>query len=297
MAKIYEMSKVLLRDLLIFIKNPNDQQIEIPFREKVKILSTLLILEIIFTVLIIRPLIIYIDKLVKLKSDTDFYLEFTLIETIIVLVIIVPFIEEILFRYVLRYKRITKKIIQGEKWNRLFPYLVYTSTIGFGFIHVSNYQNNDLDFYLFSFFLILSQLLGGFIIAFIRIRINFKWGVYYHMAWNFIFAIVFPLIMHLIKNPFIEKTDQYTITITEKVFFDNNQKKIYTIDSSKNRIKKIDINQYSLQKVLDTLYQKDKYYVDDVLVNLKYSSQKGLTKEEFLKILLKEYDIQRNNNQ
>lgn len=64
------MSKVLLRDLLVFIKNPNDQQIEIPFREKVKILSTLLILEIIFTFLIFRPLIIGINKLVKLKSDT-----------------------------------------------------------------------------------------------------------------------------------------------------------------------------------------------------------------------------------
>lgn len=290
------MSKVLLRDLLIFIKKPNDQQIEIPFREKVKILSTLLIIEIIFTFLIIRPLIIGIDKLVKLKSDTEIYLEFTLIETIIVLVIIVPLIEEILFRYILRYKRITKTIMQEEKWKRLFPYLVYISTIGFGFIHISNYQNNDLDFYLFSFFLILSQLLGGFIIAFIRIRINFKWGVYYHMAWNFIFAIVFPLIMNLITKPFVEKTDHYTITITEKAFFDNTQKKTYTIDSSKNRIKKIDINQYSLQKILDTLYQKEKFYVDDVLVNLKYSSQKGLTKEEFLKILLKGYDIQRNNN-
>lgn len=116
------------------------------------------------------------------------------------------------------------------------------------------------------------------------------------MTWNFIFAIVFPLIMNLITKPFIEKADQYTIIITEKAFFDNTQKKNFIIDSSKNQIKKIDINQYSLQKILDTLYQKDKFYVDDVLVNLKYSSQKGLTKEEFLKILLKEYDIQRNNN-
>jgi hypothetical protein len=77
----------------------------------------------------------------------------------------------------------------------------------------------------------------------------------------------------------------------EKPFFDKNEEQILKIDSVSQKINTIEIKQYSLQNILDTLYSKDKYYVTDVLVNIDFKSRNGTTKKEFLNILRKEYNI------
>jgi hypothetical protein len=51
---------------------------------------------------------------------------------------------------------------------------------------------------------------------------------------------------------------------------------------------KAEIKEYSINHILDSLYQY-KRNREDHLINIKLESQKGLTKEEF-KVLLLEYD-------
>jgi hypothetical protein len=169
--------------------------------------------------------------------------------------------------------------------------LVYLLSISFGFIHVANYENENTLFFVLSPLIILSQLIGGFIISFIRVRINFIWGFYYHMIWNFLFVIALPLVEHQLSEPYVENAEYYNISIKEKPFFDKNEEQILKIDSVSQKINTIEIKQYSLQNILDTLYSKDKYYVTDVLVNIDFKSRNGTTKKEFLNILRKEYDI------
>lgn len=285
------MIKIIFKDLFQFIKRPNDQQIILANNEKLKYLLILLSFELIITFLVIFPLNIGIDALLKIKYERFDY-SGTILYAFLLWIIIVPFFEELIFRYILRYQGLKKKFIKKSKWNTIFPFLVYMLAISFGFIHLSNYLNDNKLFLLLSPFIVLSQLLGGLIITFIRVRINFLWGVFYHWTWNFLFVIAIPILGQQFSKQFIEQTTNYNISISEQSFFNKEKDQVLKVDSLNNKFHKIEIKQFSLQHILDTLYFKDKYYVDDVLINLNYNSKKGMTKDEFLELLRKEYEIE-----
>lgn len=245
---------------------------------------------IIFTFVIALPIHIGVDQIAIIKEPKVDYC-FTFLMSLVSFVIIAPLVEELLFRYFLSYKGFKTRFINRTRWDRIFPFLVYLLSISFGFIHISNYENEDTLFFVLSPLIILNQLVGGFILSFIRVRINFVWGIYYHIIWNFLFVIALPLIEHQLSEPYVENAEYYNISIKEKPFFDNNEEQILKIDSASHKIKTIYVKQYSLQNILDTLYSRDKYYVTDVLVIIDFKSRNGTTKKEFLNILRKEYDI------
>ncbi|WP_396160780.1 CPBP family intramembrane glutamic endopeptidase [Flavobacterium sp.] len=284
------MIKNIIIDFFNFIKRPNDIQLEINIKEKIKFVSVLLLFEVVFTFLFVYPLFELIELIEKIKIPKIDYSE-TLLFTFFLGVLLVPFTEELVFRYILRYKGFKINYINILTWNKIFPYLVYLFSIVFGLIHLSNYDNQSSLFFLLSPIFILSQLIGGFVIVFIRVRINFIWGVFYHCVWNFIFIILFPIVEYQFSKPYLEITEDYKISITERPFFNKNEIQILKIDSINNKIKKIEIKQYSLQHLLDTIYKKDKYYVDDVLIDLDFINNEYKTKEEFKEILLKKYEI------
>jgi hypothetical protein len=147
-------------------------------------------------------------------------------------------------------------------------------------------------FFILSPFIILSQLFGGLVITFIRVRLNFFWGVLYHWLWNFVFVIAIPISENVFTETYIEKKSTYTIAIEEKPYFDKRKQQTIKIDSINGKIHSLNVLQFSIQHVLDTLYKKEEYYVDDVLINLNFKSKQGLKKEEFIKILKKEYIIE-----
>lgn len=62
----------------------------------------------------------------------------------------------------------------------------------------------------------------------------------------------------------------------------------FQIDSTSNRIFKIAIEEYSFNHILDSIYQYERNR-DDILINMKMVSEKGMTTEEFKKLLM-EYD-------
>ena len=284
------MVKNTIIDFIKFLKYPKDYQQSFTVREKVKFLFILLLFEIVFLFVVIFPIHLGVDQITILKEPkVDYSLSFLM--SLLVFVIIIPLVEELIFRYFLRYKGFKTRFITRKRWDRIFPFLVYLLSIFFGFIHITNYENENTLCFVLSPLIILSQLVGGFIISFIRVRINFIWGFYYHMIWNFLFVIALPLIQHQLSEPYVENVKYYNISIKEKPFFDKNEEQILKIDSVSQKINTIEIKQYSLQNILDTLYSKDKYYVTDVLVNIDFKSRNGTTKKEFLNILRKEYNI------
>lgn len=287
--------KTIINNFLKFVKKPNDEQFDLTTKGKLKLTSTLFLAELLATSILL-PLIYAIDKVFPLKTDA-YDPSFTLIFTFIAVVLIIPFIEELIFRYILRYKGIVSSLASREGWDKRFPIITYISAIAFGLVHIFNYTNSDLFFYLLAPIIISSQLIGGFIMAYIRVRINFIWGFYYHATWNLIFAIILPSVMFYIHPEVLkEETANYNIEIVEKPFYKNSDGLAIQLENVNNKIYKIESSQYTAQLLLDTLYGKKKYYVNDALIFIKFNSPNGISKDEFLKVLQKEYDIHKNTN-
>ena len=286
------MVKTIILDLFKFIRKPEDSQIKLNLKNKFCFILILLILELTITYLIILPVIDAIDEILKIEEERINYSFETFRAQIFLYILLVPLVEELIFRYILRYKKIYKRFLSKEKWYKIFPILVYFLAISFGLFHLTNYTNNSSLFYILAPVIVLSQLFGSFIITFIRVRLNFFSGVVYHWIWNFIAVIIIPLIYFSLDKPIKESNNTYSIAIEEKLFFEKNKPQYIKIDSSNGKILKIDAQQYSIQHILDTIYAKGKYNVEDEIINIKFNSKKnGISKEDLLQALQKDYNI------
>jgi membrane protease YdiL (CAAX protease family) len=141
-------------------------------------------------------------------------------------VILLPFIEEVIFRLPLRYK--SNIILRGVEWfsvifgknvkmevrsafesiyAKYFKILFYTSAIFFALLHIMNYQFSFSVLLLFPL-LILPQLLFGMFGGFVRLKLGFFWGASLHFAHNLIFLSV-PLIMMMSDKEGIFENDDF----------------------------------------------------------------------------------------
>ncbi|MCR5863641.1 CPBP family intramembrane metalloprotease [Flavobacterium sp. J372] len=131
----------------------------------------------------------------EFKRNTDYTEAIVAIGAILVM----PVVEEFIFRYFLRYDRINPKLISLKKWNAVFPWLVYFSAITFGAIHLFNFSFSSNSWLLLPA-LVVPQFITGLVITFLRVRLNFYYGILYHMLWNFSFFMVIPFLVDLIPE-------------------------------------------------------------------------------------------------
>lgn len=280
--------KNILLEVYNFIKNPNDQRIENwTFKKNLKYLFVILIFELVINAFIFFPLIYLLNKiepvLYEIRID---YNSNTFLQTLLITAILVPIAEEFIFRYILRYNKLFSKVINRNKWNFLFKILVYTSILLFGFVHSSNFENNSTFFFYVLPILVSTQLIGGVFLTFLRVRFNFLTSVISHVLWNGLLTII-PIIISIFEKPYERITDDYALKI-DYLNYNTSQPQKFKIDSTSNKILKIDIEEYSFNHILDSLYQYERKR-DDILINIKLESKTGLTKEE-LKNLLLDYD-------
>lgn len=275
-------------DLIRFIKNPNDVQFNGTAGKKVSLIFNMLVLEIIFSLIFIFPLQYVVEKFIAVE-ESEIFKNLTLLNAVFLTVIIAPLSEELIFRYSLRYKKIFSIFMRREKWNQIFPFLVYGFSILFGFIHLNNYVNDSWEFYALSPLIIASQLSGGLVLSYIRVRLNILYSMLYHAIWNFLFAIIIPSLYVLFTPVFVETTSEYQIKIEEKAFVST-----VTIHAhiEGDKIYEITARRYQFQDLLDYIYGKGKLRTDEGLIDINFESKKGISKEEFLKILRKKYDIE-----
>ncbi|MBF1098226.1 MAG: CPBP family intramembrane metalloprotease [Riemerella sp.] len=286
------MIKRVLWDFVSFLKHPKDVQTKESLKRKLQTIFILLGFEMCVVCFVLMPLNYLVEHFVSTDSKHDFDKK-SITSVIFFAVVLAPVLEEIGFRLILRRIFPIKYIFSQKLWDRIFPFLVYASSVIFGFVHLTNYTNDGFWFYIFSPIIIASQLIGGFIITFIRVKYNFFYGILYHSLWNASLIFLFIFIDHF-SSPYQEKTEKYSIEISEKHFFDEDEKQVFKIDSLQGKIYKIEVEQYSFQHFLDSLYQGNKYQINDAFIKMKFDSQKGVTKEEFIEILKKEYDIESN---
>lgn len=128
----------------------------------------------------------------------------------VTIVWLLPVVEEFLFRLPLKYERnyglqllvlmvgIFYESDEAEAlenrvrsvWNRFFWATVYVSCSIFAFLHIFNYP--DFRHLLLWFpLLTMVQFLLGMILSYIRIRLGFFWGLFYHILYNLvIFGVI-----------------------------------------------------------------------------------------------------------
>lgn len=273
-----------------FVKKPDDVRIHISSKNRFLLIFNLLLIEILLHFIIVFPCDYLVENFITVQEAYPLS-SLTLLNLFLLAVLMAPLLEEFLFRYSLRYHRLFSRFISREKWNRIFPYLVYGSAVAFGFVHLDNYINDSWKFYALSPLIVISQLSGGFILSYIRVRLNILYSFLYHAVWNLLFAIIVPFVMLFFTPPFTHHTSRYSISIEQKAFLLPGDTVSFESDIQDDKIYSLKADQYDLQNLLDYLYGKGKLTTDEGLVNVRFTSGKGISKEEFADILKKNYEI------
>lgn len=114
-------------------------------------------------------------KLVFSKLVDTSHLNLGTITSWLSILLFAPLIEEYFFRYPLRL----------EKNDALRKFYIVLSSFVFGFIHIFNYQ---LDASNMKFIILITspQIFLGFVLANIRLRFGFWYGVFFHALSNLI---------------------------------------------------------------------------------------------------------------
>lgn len=286
------MVKSILLDFFGFLKRPNDVQYNWSFSKKLTTFFVIFCIELLFACLIILPLFEYLQKSFVIDNQKLNYSEYTISFLIGFGVILAPIVEEGVFRLVQRYQGFTEMLFTREKWDKIFPYVVYGLSIFFGLIHLLNYTNNTELLLKLSPILIGSQLIGGLALSYLRVRFNLYWSIFYHIIWNLSVIIIIPYLLFSNIQAYTDLGKNYNLEVKESLFYQPKKPQTFYIDTLKNgKIKRIATEQLSLQHTLDTIYGKNKYQVNDFIANIKFESELGISKDSLITIINKEYKV------
>lgn len=113
-------------------------------------------------------------------------------------VLLIPFIEELIFRGPLRYERNPLMGIanwfassQADKdrqhawWDRNYKWIFYGTAAIFALVHLTNFEYTPL-LLLLSPVLVGAQFIVGLLVGWLRVRFRFLWGFLLHALHNFI---------------------------------------------------------------------------------------------------------------
>lgn len=290
-------------ELLQYVKNPHENYNEnLSLGKKLKAITALYLTEIVFTIVIVYPLLYLIDEVYHLRYTNELS-RMNIYELILLAVLVVPFLEEVVFRYSLKYKNnpaarfldiFSKEKIFKKFWLSNYRFFFYASAIVFGLVHITNYENKFTAFFLaLSPFIILSQLASGFVLGYLRVRLGFLWGFMYHAIWNFVAFIIPFLIYHNTTVIHIFDSDK-TVKLTElstaedqpaTVSYDIRGDKVYSFS-----LKNSDI-QILLNQIAPGFHSDDQF-----LINFDLKSKKGVSKQELFKILDEKIELDSINN-
>ncbi|WP_333851833.1 CPBP family intramembrane glutamic endopeptidase [Epilithonimonas sp.] len=280
-----------IKSLLVFLKNPHQNfDRKYSFFEKQRTITALFLLEVAFTFILVFPLNYLIGKVYHIRYIDDLA-NFSILEIILLGVFIIPFIEEIFFRLPLKYKRnylfkffdlFTKNKFFEHFWNSNYRFFFYFFVITFGLLHASNYENKiTATFLIVSFFITLSQLSGGLVMGYLRLKFGFIWGYIYHIIWNFVFLVGSYLLYHNTILIDFKTTD--TIIKLEYLSSTEGQPYIYK-DIENDTIYEMKITNSDFQYLLNEVAPK--YHSDEVhVINLDIESKKGISRKKLFRIL------------
>ena len=291
--------KNTLKDFSNFLKCPADKQdINQSKQQKTKRLFSLLAIDI--PIMILLSMLMYsFDKLgwveienhkVGLQLDSN-----PVWLVLLFAVIILPFVEEIIFRLFLRFKKNyplrvviaafprTKKVICSF-WNKKYGYVFYLAAVAFALLHIKNYDFENTKVFIFPI-LVLPQFMLGLFIGYLRVRYNFMLGYLLHALHNAVFITVALLSINETSDQKLDiTTNKYSLKI-EEVKRENYS---YTNNYNQDSISFIGID---FKSIISTLTKKDLDLIESnnetllnkkITLNYKNSSPESLNRDSLI---------------
>lgn len=212
-----EREDVMITRLLTFLRNPTDHFAAdayiggpIPQRLRTGGRALLILLAVdLGMAFLLAGLIGLIAKSGLVDMDNhavaDALAEYSVWQLMLIAVIGTPLLEELIFRFSLRFQtnpiagiaRLVSPRIDPETdallaadrratWDNYFPYTFYGLAIAFAFIHLLNYGDWTLGMLLVSPLLVAPQFVMGALAGFLRVRFGFVWAFLLHALHNFV---------------------------------------------------------------------------------------------------------------
>ncbi|QNL47831.1 CPBP family intramembrane metalloprotease [Olivibacter sp. SDN3] len=286
-----------IKKINAFIKQPAEYlQERLTAKDKVRIFLVAISYKALFTGMVLFIIYLVDRYLLVLRGPL---LSMQLWVILLYAVIIAPLFEELVFRLPLRYDRnwLWRKI---EGWFRLKPrifwaknyrYILYTFVAVFGLIHLSNYSNEEFLFYLMAPLIVGSQLFGGLLLSYTRLKLGFWWGVAQHGCWNGMIIMLSLLLFHNKEVLQINRED-LALSIHELGYLDRSEQVFRVSQLENGTINGIELKNSSLQQIIDSLYADNHLAVlNDTWLNLKLKAPKGIDRAVLLDVLKKQYRI------
>lgn len=287
----------------MFIRRPTEFfSEELSKREKCRVLGIALLYDIMFTSFIFLLIYLFDEYVVTLRTKLD---DAPLWGMILLAVFIIPFFEELLFRLPLRYNRnwlwrTLERIFNLQSktfWNRHYRFIFYAFVGLFGVAHLTSYNNTETLFYVFTPVIVGSQLFGGLLLSYIRLRLGFWWGFTQHSIWNAAAILVSIFLFHNKEVIHIDKSN-LNLSIYELTYVNKEDQNIKIFRNEAGLIDSISMKSGCLQQLIDSLYPRGRVTVlNDTWMNLRLNTLQTINKAELLDILKDQYRIKVAQNQ
>ena len=210
------MFQETVQDVRAYLKRPYDQK-NSGENDSVRLrrLGNVLLLDLILMALLIGLLSV-LESAGWLPIDenqlAEFLGQFPIWQLLLLVVLVVPFFEELIFRLYLRFDRNIFILpilfiggLMGEEtkqnttlslrqaWDFWYPYIFYFAAIIFGIVHISNYEMTTEVLWAAPI-LVLPQIVVGLLLGYLRVKQGFIWGFFLHALHNLVFVGV-PLLI------------------------------------------------------------------------------------------------------
>lgn len=225
--------RLVYNNFFKYLKHPNDEECILTNIDKLKICSYLYLLNLIAIVILVSILHIFeATHLLEPRQHQveDLLIHKSLLVSFILVGIIGPVIEELIFRLPLRYQynyifkaifslaaglgRLTSEQEESIITNfrqKYFGWFFYPMAILFGCIHISNYQGYN-ELLLWIPLLTSIQFIAGLFLGYIRVQFGLIWSILFHSFNNFIFVGIAICSMHSFKG-YQSSTNTYFVSI------------------------------------------------------------------------------------
>jgi len=276
------------KDIILWLKSPDDTPLDISTNQKLRILAGVFLLDVLIATVFISLSDLIDTYVVKLEEPLiDFNPWILLLFSIVVM----PLIEEVIFRFPLKYERNyiargLNKLLDGKiklRWGNYFKYIVYFMAIVFGLVHLFNYDNTELVFFLLGPIIVGSQLIGGLILSYTRIKLGFLWAVLQHGLFN-LFGIIIVLLFFHNSDILYVASDDYSLQVTELMFVQSDESSFST-NIQNDTTFSIKAKNVNLQKVINSLSDGEESLYHDTWVDFHFESKSGLPNSEIIELL------------
>ncbi|NQY30560.1 MAG: CPBP family intramembrane metalloprotease [Flavobacteriaceae bacterium] len=269
--------KNTLDDLLLFLKKPKDQQdsnqtTNYKSNRLFSILAIDLLLAVVFMTII--SLLEHFDLVNLEDHKSNELMQLPAIAIILVGALIIPFLEELIFRSYLRLKHnyllqpllyITSftgktnkeklKTFIENNWGKFYTSIFYISALIFALVHLSNFEDIN-EILLFIPILIAPQFIVGLLAGYLRVKFGLLWGVILHGLHNLILLSLSLIFINSSINKANISNEKFILKIEEINNGNLNSK------SSSFNSDYVYFENFKLEKLIALLLEKEEKFIE-----------------------------------